>query len=38
MIKIFLMGLIVLVGYAIATDNMGGARGAASNYHTVLRG
>ena len=34
--KIVFIGLIVLIGYAIATDNMGGARDAASNYNKIL--
>ncbi len=29
--------LIVIVGYAIYTDNMGGARDAAGNYNKVMR-
>lgn len=29
--------LIVIVGYAIWTGNMGGAKDAASNYNKVLR-
>lgn len=36
MMKIVFIGLIVLIGYAIATDNMGGARDAASNYNKIL--
>ena len=30
--------LVIIVGYAIYTDNMGGARDAASNYNKLLRG
>ena len=30
--------LIIIVGYAIYTDNMGGARDAASNYNKIMRG
>jgi hypothetical protein len=30
--------LIIVVGYAIYTDNMGGARDAASNYNKIMRG
>ncbi len=29
--------LIVIVGYAIYTNNMGGARDAAGNYNKILR-
>lgn len=29
--------LVIIVVYAIYTDNMGGARDAASNYNKVLR-
>ena len=29
--------LILIVGYAIYTDNMGGARDAAGNYNKVMR-
>lgn len=28
---------VIIVAYAIYTDNMGGARDAASNYNKVLR-
>lgn len=28
---------IVIVGYAIYTNNMGGARDAASNYNKIMR-
>jgi hypothetical protein len=30
--------LVVIVGYAIYTDNMGGARDAAGNYNKIMRG
>ncbi len=30
--------LVVIIGYAIYTNNMGGARDAASNYNKLLRG
>ena len=29
--------LIIIVGYAIYTNNMGGARDAAGNYNKILR-
>lgn len=29
--------LVIIVVYAIYTDNMGGARDAASNYNKILR-
>jgi heme A synthase len=29
--------LVIIVAYAIYTDNMGGARDAASNYNKILR-
>ena len=30
--------LVLIVGYAIYSDNMGGARDAASNYNKIMRG
>ncbi len=29
--------LVVIIGYAIYTNNMGGARDAASNYNKIMR-
>ena len=29
--------LVIIVGYAIYTNNMGGARDAASNYNKIMR-
>lgn len=36
--KWFIIILILVVGYAIFTGNMGGARDAASNYNKILTG
>ncbi len=36
--KWFILILIGLVGYAIYTNNMGGARAAAGNYNKLLHG
>ncbi len=30
--------LVLVVGYAIYTNNMGGARDAAGNYNKIMRG
>jgi heme A synthase len=30
--------LVVIVGYAIITGNMGGAKDAAGNYNKIMRG
>ena len=30
--------LVIIVGYAIYTDNMGGARDAAGNYNKIMKG
>lgn len=36
--KWIILILILVVGYAIYTNNMGGARDAASNYNKIMRG
>ena len=34
--KYVIIGFVLVIGYMIATGNMGGAKNATANYHSVM--